>query len=336
MIKKAKKNNTLTKPILILIIGIGFLILAAFVFSYAVFFGPGPNRNSNQNNYFVVNSGYGVNKVAQDLKNQNYINSPLAFKIMSHLSGKRVVIKAGTYQIEKGASLISIYKKLVEGDIVKLRITISEGMTSYLVYERILNNSHLTGSIDVPTEGVVLPETYDYLIGETRQDVLYRMIQAQKDELKKLWAERAPNLPIKSKEEAIILASIVEKETGVNDERERVAAVFINRLNKGMRLESDPTVIYGVSKGRPLGRGLYRSELDTVTPWNTYRIDRLPVTPICNPGLAAIKAVLKPAQTNEYFFVADGTGGHVFSVTYDEHLENVAKWRKIELEQKSQ
>jgi UPF0755 protein len=192
--------------------------------------------------------------------------------------------------------------------------------------------------IDVaPPEGSLLPETYFFERGDTRQDILDRMVTGHRDALARLWPARASGLPIENEAEWIVLASIVEKETGVASERPLVASVFVNRLKKGMRLQSDPTVIYGITEGKgPLGRGLTRKELDTPTPYNTYQIDGLPPGPIANPGLASLEAVLHPADTKYLYFVADGTGGHVFAETLKEHNENVRKWREIEKKQKQQ
>jgi UPF0755 protein len=184
-----------------------------------------------------------------------------------------------------------------------------------------------------PEEGELLPETYAYTRGETRDGMVRTMMKAQDDFVEEIWGKRATELPFNTREEAIILASIVEKETGVADERPRIAAVFVNRLKKGMRLESDPTVIYGLTKGEPLGRGIRLSELRKETPYNTYVINGLPPTPIANPGKAAIEAVLNPLDTEDIFFVADGTGGHAFAATLEEHNRNVAKWRRVERDQ---
>jgi UPF0755 protein len=189
----------------------------------------------------------------------------------------------------------------------------------------------LTGEVtDVPQEGSLLPETYIFNRGETRTALIKRMQDDHTRVLNELWAQRAANLPFSTKEEAVILASIVEKETGVASERPRVAAVFVNRLRKGMKLQSDPTIIYGLTKGVPLGRGIRQSELDKATPYNTYVIVGLPPTPIANPGKASLAAVMNPAQTEDLFFVADGTGGHVFAPTLAEHEKNVKNWREIE------
>ena len=209
-------------------------------------------------------------------------------------------------------------------------MTIAEGLTSEAVVEILAKEPLLTGVAPTPAEGTVLPETYQFERGEDRAKVLRRMMEAQDKLLALLWEHRQPGLPYLTPTEAVTMASIVEKETGVAEERPRVAAVFVNRLRTGMRLQSDPTVIYGVSQGRPLGRGLTASELATETPYNTYLIDGLPPTPIANPGRAALAAVLDPPKTSELYFVADGTGGHAFASTLEAHAKNVARWRQIE------
>jgi UPF0755 protein len=196
--------------------------------------------------------------------------------------------------------------------------------------DTLMRADFLTGVAPAPPEGSVLPETYEARRGDERSAVLRRMMDARDRVLAELWAHRREGLPFKSPEEAVILASIVEKETGKPDERPRIAAVFLNRLAKNMRLESDPTVIYGLTGGRPLGHGIRESELQSPTPYNTYKIDGLPPTPISNPGEASLAAVLDPPHTDELYFVADGTGGHAFASTLEQHDANVARWRAIE------
>jgi UPF0755 protein len=199
-----------------------------------------------------------------------------------------------------------------------------------MIVRQLQNTEWLSGDLEVPEEGVLLPETYRADRGDTRQSVVDRMRSDQQALLDRLWAARQPGLPLSSPREAVILASIVEKETGQTDERKRVAGVFINRLRMGMRLQSDPTVIYAISRGEPLGRGLRASELLSRSPWNTYAYSGLPPTPIANPGKASLEAVLDPIQTQDLYFVADGTGGHVFARTLAEHNANVARWREVE------
>jgi UPF0755 protein len=226
--------------------------------------------------------------------------------------------------------------------VVRHFVTVPEGRTSAQVAAILAASPVLEGPVTAPEEGTVLPETYDVHRGEQRAAVLKRMTDAQTRLRAELWAGRQAGLPVDSWEEAVNLASIVEKETGVASERPRVAAVFVNRLNRGMKLESDPTIIYGLSRGEPLldaqgrRRGLRRSELQRPNPYSTYQIAGLPPTPIANPGRASIAAVLNPPKTDELFFVADGTGGHVFAKTFPEHLANVAKWRAVERQRAAQ
>jgi len=220
----------------------------------------------------------------------------------------------------------------VRGDTVLHRVTVAEGLTSHQIVEILRQNDLLTGEItEDPPEGSLAPETYTIERNQSRSDVLKLMEKHQAEILAEAWEKRAPDLPLSSPEEVLVLASIVEKETGIAEERGRVASVFLNRLKRGMRLQSDPTVVYGITEGKaPLGRGLRRSELDRVTPYNTYQVDGLPPTPIAAPGRDAIMAVVNPEDTNFLYFVADGTGGHVFSETLAEHNSNVARWRRIE------
>jgi UPF0755 protein len=209
-------------------------------------------------------------------------------------------------------------------------LTIAEGLTSAEVFDLLVDAGGLKDSFDVPIEGSVLPETYHFSYGDSRADLVQRMIRAMEKNLIEQWNQRAAGLPFKNRAEGLILASIVEKETSIKDERGRVAGVFINRLRKNMRLQSDPTVVYGLNKYEgPLGRALTRADLKVKNPYNTYLIKGLPPGPICNPGLAAIKAVFNPTATDELYFVADGNGGHVFAKTLKEHNRNAAKWRKI-------
>ena len=215
----------------------------------------------------------------------------------------------------------------------RFRIALAEGVTSWQVAEALRGVEVLDGEIEVPAEGSLAPDSYEVVPGDTRQSVIDRMQEAQQVILAAAWEDRQPDLPIESPEEALILASIIEKETGVPEERGQVASVFVNRLRAGMRLQTDPTVIYGITEGRGvLGRGLRQSELRGATPYNTYVIEGLPPTPIANPGRASIEAALNPEETPYIFFVADGTGGHAFAETLDEHNRNVARWREIEAE----
>ena len=225
-----------------------------------------------------------------------------------------------------------VYSRVIEQADTRIRVTIAEGTTSWQVVEALKTVDILTGDIaQVPDEGYLAPDSYEIKAGDTREDVLGRMQQAQKRRLEEVWAQRSETTPVQTRGDLLTLASIIEKETGVAYERFTVASVFANRLEKGMPLQTDPTVIYGVTQGKgPLGRGLRKSELRKDTPWNTYVNRGLPPTPIANPGLASLQAALTPAATDFIFFVADGTGGHAFAVTLKEHNRNVAAWRKIE------
>jgi UPF0755 protein len=248
----------------------------------------------------------------------------------AQVTGAAKHLKAGEYEFPTHASLSAIIDKIRRGLIVHHMLTIPEGLTSEQVVDILMASPVLTGAAPVPDEGAVLPETYEVRRGEDRGAVLQRMIDARDLLVRTLWAQRRADLPFDTPEQAITLASIVEKETGVPDERPKVAAVFVNRLVKHIRLQSDPTIIYGLTRGKPLGRGIRESEITGYTPYNTYLIDGLPPTPICNPGRASIAAVLDPPQTSDLYFVADGTGGHVFAATLEQHQKNVQRWRALE------
>jgi len=292
---------------------------------------------------FEVPRGSGLSTIAARLERQGLIKSAFIFKLVTKLRGNEANFKAGEFIIPQPASMGKIYEILAEGKAVLYPFTAPEGLTSAQIVRAMGDVQTLDGDApEIPDEGTMLPETYMTPRGMTRAALIKKMQDAQTKIIDELWDTRQEGLPLKSKEEAIILASIVEKETGVGSERDTVAGVFINRLNKGMRLQTDPTIIYGISKGEPLynkkgqRRTLYRSEIDRKTPWNTYQIDGLPPTPICNPGAKAIAAVLQPAKTEYLFFVADGSGGHVFAKTNREHTNNVIKWRKIERQRQRQ
>ncbi len=288
-----------------------------------------------------VPRGTGLSTMASRLEADGIIKSAFTFKLVTKLDGNEAGLKAGEFELQLPASMKSVYTQLAEGKPVQYSFTAPEGRTSAQIIRALSTADKLTGEVlGVPAEGTLLPETYLFSRNASRESVVKSMADAQKKLIDELWESRAPDLPFTTKREAIILASVVEKETGMDGERARVAGVFVNRMRRGMRLESDPTIIYGITKGEILTgrngkqRGLRRSEIDRKTDWNTYQIDGLPITPICNPGRDAIAAVLNPPTTDDLFFVADGTGGHVFAKTYKEHLRNVAKWRKIEAQRK--
>jgi UPF0755 protein len=309
---------------------LGAALLLVLVVGLFVYLGPGPRAQQGGSTTVVLPSGAGVAEIASDLRRGGVIGSNTAFVLAAEVTGAAHKLKAGEYAFPSHASLHSVITAIAEGRVVRHFITIPEGVTSQVVMETLMRADFLTGVVAAPAEGAVLPETYEVRRGDDRSAVLRRMIEARDKELAELWAHRSPGLPYRSPEDAVILASIVEKETAKPDERPRIAAIFINRLKAGIRLESDPTTVYGLTGGRVLGHGLRVSELQSQTPYNTYVIPGLPPTPIANPGRASLAAALDPLTTNELYFVADGTGGHVFSSTLAEHQQNVAKWRAIE------
>jgi len=275
---------------------------------------------------FTVAKGASLTAVAGDLKEAGLISSPQQFLALAKAFGSGAAVQAGSYQLTSGSSWREILEALQSGAVERLAITIPEGLPAVLVAERLMAEKDLSGPVAVPDEGSVLPETYEIEPGEPRAKVLARMQAAMTQSLDELWQGRAATSAVKTPEEAIILASIVEKETGKASERRMVAGVYSNRLRQGMKLDADPTVVYPVTKGRPLGRRIRRSELNADTGYNTYLKPGLPAGPIANPGRASIAAVLDPAATDALFFVADGSGGHVFAATLAEHNANVAKW----------
>ena len=286
----------------------------------------------------VIPEGLSSNEISEVLEKDGVITSRWPFMIgflaESRLGPKKRTLKHGEYLIKPHASVREIIDVLAEGKAVQYKVTIPEGLTSQQIVERLKAEPNLTGDIAaVPPEGLLFPETYGVEKGATRAALLDRMKEKMQQFVAAAWEKRKPGLLLKTPQEAVVFASIVEKETGRPDERDRVAAVFMNRLRKGMRLQSDPTVIYGIVGGQgTLGRPLTRADLDQKSTHNTYQIDGLPPTPICNPGRSAIEATLNPAPTNDLYFVADGTGGHVFSDTLKEHNAAVSNWRKIERE----
>ena len=258
------------------------------------------------------------------------------FNLLTLFDGNRAALKRGEYEFKAGDSLRQVEATVMSGKIVLHPLTIPEGLTSEQVLQRVRDAEFLAGDLkEIPREGSILPETYDFPRGFTRQAVLMRMEKQQAKLVDEIWQKRAPDLPIKSPGEMVTLASIVEKETGKADERPRVAGVFVNRLQKHMRLESDPTIVYGLVFGKgTLGHPITKDELNRPTAYNTYLIDGLPPGPISNPGKAALEAVANPVRSKDLYFVADGTGGHVFAETFDQHQKNVAHWRQIEKDAK--
>ncbi|QPF87687.1 endolytic transglycosylase MltG [Bradyrhizobium genosp. L] len=319
-------GNAIFTILIILMIGAG----AGYYYGKQTLEAPGPLQEDK-----VVNipARAGKRDIADVLSREGVINvnpwvfigSVFALKASSDL-------KPGEYSFAKSASLRDVIATIVEGKVVQHAITIPEGLTSEQIVTRLTDNDIFTGSVrEIPREGTLLPETYKFPRGTTRDQVIQRMQQAQKRVLAEIWERRNPDVPLKSPDQLVTLASIVEKETGRADERSRVAAVFVNRMRQKMKLQSDPTIIYGLVGGKgTLGRPIKRSEITQPSPYNTYVIDGLPPGPIANPGRASLEATANPARTRDLFFVADGTGGHAFTETYDQHAKNVAKLRASE------
>ena len=306
---------------------------AAFYGAISVSFGV-PGRHTSAIT-LVVPKGAGLNRVSHLLADSGAIRQPRLFAVGARIRGTADRLQAGEFRIPARASMEDVLARLVSGDVVQHRLTVPEGLSVREVISLLAENPVLDGQItEVPEEGSLRPETYYFVHGETRTQLLRRMQQMQDLLLEELWVARDPATSVQSIEEALILASIVEKETALEGERAHIAAVFLNRFKKGMRLQSDPTVIYGLTGGSNIDRPIRQSDLDGESPYNTYRIRGLPPTPITNPGRASLEAVLHPLLTEDLYFVADGTGGHVFATTLEEHNRNVQRWRKIERQNK--
>src|SRR6195952_232566 len=319
-------GNAIITVLLVLMIGVG----VGYVYGKKLIEAPGPLLEDK-----IVNipARAGKRDIADTLQREGvidvnpwvFIGSVFALRASSEL-------KPGEYQFQKNASLRDVVATIVEGKVVQHAVTIPEGLTSEQILARLSDNDIFSGSLrEIPREGTLLPETYKFPRGTTREQVIQRMQQSQKRVLAEIWERRNADIPVKTPEQLVALASIVEKETGKADERSRVAAVFVNRLRQKMKLQSDPTIIYGLVGGKgTLGRPIKRSEITQPSPYNTYVIEGLPPGPIANPGRASLEAAANPARTRDLFFVADGTGGHTFTETYDAHQKNVAKLRALE------
>ncbi len=322
-------NFVMTLVVIICVAGV-----AAFYYMLSTFQGPGPLE---ANARFTVRPGSGLAEIANSLERNGIISDARIFRYMtaSYLRDGET-LKAGEYEIKAKASMNSIMELLESGKSILYSVVLPEGLTVRQMMLRLAEDPVLEGDLpsELPAEGSLRPDTYKFSRGSKRADIIQQMLVNQQKLIDQIWEKRDPDLPIKTKEEFVILASIVEKETGKDDERARVASVFINRLQKGMRLQSDPTIVYGLfgGEGKPSERPIYKSDLAKVTPYNTYQIKGLPPTPISNPGRAALEAVANPWRTNDLYFVADGTGGHAFAATLEEHNANVRRWRKIEAE----
>lgn len=289
-------------------------------------FAPGPLRETKN---IVIPHGAGPHEIAALLDNNGAIYNPDLFRVAVKLLADNA-LKAGEYQISAGQSMAEIVAMLHEGRSITHLFTVAEGLTSAEVTRLLQAMPLLTGDVAIPAEGSLLPESYRYMMGDTRASMVTRMQKSMQETLTELWAKRDPAVPLASPEQAVVMASVVEKETGKASERPRIAAVFYNRLNTHMRLQSDPTVIYAIARAHGfMDHEIEHADLAFPSPYNTYASDGLPPGPICNPGRAALEAALHP-ETNDYlYFVADGTGGHVFAKTLTEHNQNVAKWNQL-------
>lgn len=311
------------------IVAAGILLLLIggnFVYGWSA---PGP---SNREVTVVIKPGSSITLAAENLEKSGAIKSADAFVNRAKIFGANSTIKAGEFLIPARASNSDVLDILTGGKTVQRMVTIVEGMPSIMVYERLMANGKLKGDVSVPAEGSVLPDSYAFDKGEPRAAVLQRMQGAMKKTIDELWPKRSKDIVVKTPQEAVILASIVEKETALKSELHMVAGVYSNRLNKGMMLQADPTIIYPITKGKPLGRRIRQSEIAAVNDYNTYAMVGLPKGPIANPSRAAIEAVLHPKKTDALYFVADGKGGHVFANTLQEHNANVEKWYAIRRE----
>lgn len=319
---------TMSLVSMVVVAGLGFAI-------YHQYETTGPLTQARR---IIIPPGEGKIAIAERLEKEGIISNRWTFvggllmQQWASTTSKRPDLKAGEYELKEGASMRQVLDTLSQGKSILYKVTMPEGLTSQQIVERLKADSALTGDITtVPAEGTLLPDTYMFSKGTSRQEILDRMQTEMKTYLSTLWDKRTSELPLRSPEEAVTLASIVEKETGQSDERTKVSAVFFNRLKKGMRLQSDPTIIYGIVGGQgSLGRGITRSDIDTKTAYNTYQINGLPPGPIANPGKQSLDAVFNPSKTADLYFVADGTGGHVFSETLKDHNSAVQKWREAE------
>ena len=338
----------------------GFVVFMNFAMSCLVFFTvilcgivylgkyifekEGPLKTSQT---VLIEEGSSVAQISNKLQANGIIGdevgigiNDLIFRLGVRAHRSQTSLKAGEYLFKPGMSMYEVMDTIRSGKGILHKVSLPEGLTVKKIFDRLAENEVLVGDLpeELPPEGSLMPDTYPFQRGTTRQEVIDRMKKAQEEFLASVWERRIDGLPIKTPEELVILASIVEKETGKADERPRVASVFINRLNRGMKLQSDPTIIYGIfgGEGKPKDRPIFKSDIEKETPYNTYTIPALPPGPIANPGRAAMEAVANPSRTEDLFFVANGTGGHVFSKTLEEHNQNVARWRAIEKQLKEE
>lgn len=320
-------NFVMTMVVLVCIAGV-----AGFYYMISTFQEPGPLE---ANAHFMVRPGTGVAEIASNLERNGIISDARVFRyVTATYLRDGSTLKAGEYEVKARASMKDIMELLESGKSILYSVVLPEGLTVRQMMLRLAEDPVLEGDLpaELPPEGSLRPDTYKFSRGSKRTDIIHQMRVAQQKMIDQIWERRDPDLPIKTKEEFVVLASIVERETGKEDERAHVASVFMNRLQKGMRLQSDPTIVYGLfgGDGKPGDRPIFKSDLAKPTPYNTYQIKGLPPTPISNPGRAALEAVANPWRTNDLYFVADGSGGHVFAATLEEHNANVRRWRRIE------
>jgi len=314
-----------------------FVVVAAVAgtyYAFSVYQSPGPlTTNTN----FIVRNGAGLNEIANRLESNNIISDQRIFRwLTTTYLHDGETLRAGEYEIKASASMKDIMELLKSGKSILYSVTLPEGLTVRQIFNKLLADPVLEGDLPsaLPGEGSLRPDTYKFTRGTKRTEIIQQMAAAQDKLVEQIWDKRDPNLQLANKQDFVTLASIVEKETGLADERAHVASVFLNRLGKGMRLQSDPTIIYGLfgGEGKPSDRPIYQSDLKKETPYNTYIIKGLPPTPIANPGKDALEAVANPWKSQDLYFVADGTGGHVFAATLEEHNANVKRWRKLAAE----
>lgn len=336
--KSAKGNfivfmNFVMSCLVLVVLGAGLV----FLYGKSVFESAGPLTEPQT---VVIKEGSSLSQISSKLLSNDVIDNGWIFSQGVKAHKAQSSMKAGEYIFQPQMSMYDVMETIRSGKGILHKVTLPEGLTVFQIFERLAKHEILEGPLPetLPPEGSLMPDTYPFQRGTTRAEVIERMKVAQQTFLAEIWEKRVPDLPISTPEELVTLASIVEKETGKADERPRVASVFINRLNRGMKLQSDPTILYGIfgGEGKPSDRPIYKSDIETPTPYNTYTIPALPPGPIANPGRAAMEAVTNPSRTDDIFFVANGTGGHVFAKTLDEHNQNVARWRQIEKQLKEQ
>jgi UPF0755 protein len=325
------------KKLVVILVLLAVIATGVMEWTMAAWQAPGLPAIDAKETIVLIAPGSRTHVVTEMMQAKGAIKSGLLFELNLRLRRMAGRIKAGEYAIPSGASMAQIAAILVEGKSIQHKFTAAEGLTSEMIWKLAQADTVLTADAGpAPEEGSLLPETYLFTRGETRHGLLDKMAKAQQEFLGQQWSQRAQGLPLRDMREAVILASIVEKETAVPAERRHIAAVFVNRLKIGMRLQTDPTIIYGLTRGYPLGRGIRQSELEAATPYNTYVIAGLPPGPICNPGKDAIAAVLNPQASDDLYFVATGHGGHAFAATVAEQARNVAAYRAFERKNQTQ